>query len=241
MVAWHTKAHSERQRPTFREQVLELMRLMGAELKLSTAFHPQTDDQTERTNRTMLELLRPHIDHQQDDWDEWLNAVEFAYNDTEQDSIRMMSFYCGLGRHTNTPNILATQQNAHELTNVDAAAGLAERLQAITAEAQAAMGEVQRMQEHYADQRRRAETFKVGNRALVFTGYTRTEAGRTRPSRKLAPRYSGPYTIKEKFSDVIYVLDLPDTMKMHPTFHISRLKRHHDRPGVIASAEQRSS
>jgi deoxyuridine 5'-triphosphate nucleotidohydrolase len=215
----------------------ELMRLMGAELKPSTAFHPQTDGQTERTNRTMLELLKPHINHQQDDWDEWLDAVEFAYNDTEQDSIHMTPFYCDLGRHPNKPSILVTQQNAHELTNVDAAASLAERLQAITAEAQAAMGEAQRMQEYYANQRRRAEIFEVGDRVWVSTEYTRTEADRTRPSRKLAAKYSGPYTIKEKLSDVVYVLDLPESMKVHPVFHISRLKRHHERPAEMRGEE----
>jgi hypothetical protein len=171
----------------------ELMRLMGAELKSSIAFHPQTDGQTERTNRTMLELLRPHIDHQQDDCDKWLDAVEFAYNDTVQDSIHMTPFYCNLGRHPNKPSILVTRQNAHELTNVDASANLAERLQAITAEAQAAMGNAQRMQKCYANQRRRAEIFEAEDRVWVSTEYTRTEVNRARPSRKLASRYSGPY------------------------------------------------
>jgi hypothetical protein len=99
------------------------------------------------------------------------------------------------------------------------------------------MGEAQRMQEHYANQRRRHETFEVGDQVLLATDHVRTEADRMQPSRKLAAKYSGPYPIKEKLSDVVYVLDLPESMKVHPVFHISRLKRFHERAAEMRGEE----
>jgi hypothetical protein len=115
------------------------MRLLGTELRPSTAYHPQTDGQSERTNRTLLQMLRPYVNHHQDDWGEWLDSVEIAYNNMEQDSIHTTPYYCDLGRHPRMPNILITQCDAREATNVEAAVTLAERMQAITAETQAAM------------------------------------------------------------------------------------------------------
>ena len=68
------------------------------ERKMSTATHPETDGQTERTNRTLEDLLRHYVAHDQKDWDRWLPIVEHTYNKTYQASIQMTSFYCNLGR-----------------------------------------------------------------------------------------------------------------------------------------------
>jgi hypothetical protein len=55
----------------------ELTRLLGTQLKMSTAFHPQTNGQTERSNRVLEDYLRYYISPSQDDWDEWLPQAEF--------------------------------------------------------------------------------------------------------------------------------------------------------------------
>ena len=52
---------------------------------MSTAFHPQTDGQTERTNRILEDYLRHYISPQQDDWDEWLYLAEFSVNNAWQE------------------------------------------------------------------------------------------------------------------------------------------------------------
>ena len=54
--------------------------LLGIKTRLSTAFYPQTDGQTERMNQELEQYLRMFIDHQQEQWPEWLGTVEFAYN-----------------------------------------------------------------------------------------------------------------------------------------------------------------
>jgi len=58
----------------------ELNNLLGIQTKLSTAYHPQTDGQTERTNQELEQYLRVFIDHRQEQWPDWLGTVEFAYN-----------------------------------------------------------------------------------------------------------------------------------------------------------------
>jgi len=64
----------------------ELMQALQTKVGLSTAFHPQTDGQTERVNRTMEQMLRMFVNSAQDDWDEFLPLVEFAYNNASHDS-----------------------------------------------------------------------------------------------------------------------------------------------------------
>src|SRR5262249_31229798 len=57
-----------------------LFKQLGTKLAMSTTFHPQTDAQTERTNRTLEDMLRAYTNYRQDDWDQHLTAAEFACN-----------------------------------------------------------------------------------------------------------------------------------------------------------------
>jgi transposase InsO family protein len=63
----------------------ELHRLLQVKLAMSSSFHPETDGQTERANRTMEEMVRHYVSHRQDDWDQLLPALEFAYNTSKCD------------------------------------------------------------------------------------------------------------------------------------------------------------
>jgi len=58
----------------------ELNNLLGIQMKLSTAYHPQTDGQTERVNQELEQYLRVFIDHRQEQWLDWLGMAEFTYN-----------------------------------------------------------------------------------------------------------------------------------------------------------------
>jgi len=60
--------------------------LWGTKLKFSTPYHPQTDGQTERTNRTLEEMLRCYINKKHDNWDELLIHAETAYNSSKHAS-----------------------------------------------------------------------------------------------------------------------------------------------------------
>ena len=75
----------------------KLFQLMGTTLKFSTAYHPQTDGQTERMNRVLEEMLRGFINHPQDNWEKLLPAVEFAYNSSVQASTGQTPFFFSSG------------------------------------------------------------------------------------------------------------------------------------------------
>ena len=67
--------------------------------RLSTAFHPQTDGQTEQQNLTLEQYLPVYIAYQQDDWVEWLPLAEFAYNNSQQSTTGELPFYLLMGQN----------------------------------------------------------------------------------------------------------------------------------------------
>ena len=77
----------------------ELYRLIGIRLATSTAYHPQTDGQTERVNQELEQYLRLFVNQHQDDWDELLPLREFAYNNHVHSSTQQMPFMVDNGRH----------------------------------------------------------------------------------------------------------------------------------------------
>ena len=66
---------------------------------MSSGYHPQTDGQTERANRSIEEMLRAYVGRRQNDWDEWLGMVEYAYNNSVHNSSGYTPFYLCYGRH----------------------------------------------------------------------------------------------------------------------------------------------
>ena len=76
----------------------ELNELLGIKTKLLTAFHPQTDGQTERMNQELEQYLRMFIDHRQEQWPEWLGTAEFAYNNKVHTGTKVSPFQANSGR-----------------------------------------------------------------------------------------------------------------------------------------------
>jgi len=70
----------------------ELNRMLGIRSKLSMAFHPQTNRQTERVNQELEQYLRMFIDHRQEQWPEWLGTAEFTYNNKAHSSTKTLPF-----------------------------------------------------------------------------------------------------------------------------------------------------
>ena len=70
----------------------ELNNLLGIQTKLSIAYHPQTNGQTERINQELEQYLRVFIDHRQEQWPDWLGMVEFAYNNKIHMATKILPF-----------------------------------------------------------------------------------------------------------------------------------------------------
>ena len=70
---------------------------LGVSRNLSTAFHPESNGQTERCNRILQDMLRHYINPMHNDWDEHLTTVEFAINNSYQESIKTTPFMLNYG------------------------------------------------------------------------------------------------------------------------------------------------
>ena len=76
----------------------ELNKMLGIETKLSIAYHPEIDRQTERTNQELEQYLRIYINHRQNNWAKWLATAEFAFNNKVHIAIKMLPFQANYGR-----------------------------------------------------------------------------------------------------------------------------------------------
>lgn len=204
----------------------ELSQLMDVHLAISTAFHPQTDGQTERTNRTLIAMLRNFIDQCQTNWDLLLAAAKFAINNATNTSTGATPFFLNSGHHPHVPLSLLTPApgpnpaaNDFVQTQSDALI-LAKESLATAQERQAAN----------ADTSRQDHSFQVGDQVLLNLADITLPANRTHRSQKLLPRFGGPYTILEQISPVSFHLGLPPTLKIHPVFHVDRLQPYHISP-----------
>lgn len=197
-----------------------LWQQLGSQLRMSTAFHPQTDGQTERQNRTLEEALRAMVSYEQDDWDLRLAAAEMAHNHAVHASTTFSPFYLNFGRHPNMPLDEAVKP-AHVSNNPEAAGRIAGLHAAIEA-AKAALQRAQQRQKSYADEHRREVQFAVGDRVLLSTEHLALKDKQR--SRKLDHQFIGPFEVRRCVSAVAYELALPPSMKIHPVFHVSKLR-----------------
>jgi len=78
--------------------IRELNNLLGIQMKLSTAYHPQTDGQTERINQELEQYLRVFIDHRQEQWPDWLEMMEFVYNNKIHTVTKILPFKVSYGQ-----------------------------------------------------------------------------------------------------------------------------------------------
>ena len=196
----------------------EVHRVMGTNLAMSSGFHPQTDGQTERANRSIEEMLRAFVGNRQNDWDERLGMVEFAYNNAVHSSSGFTPFYLCYGRHPVSPVTMLSQVESKN----EAADLFLRQLEEDVAQAISNLKRAQDKQKDYADRRRREVEFQVGDQVLLSTRNLPVQVA-AGGSRKLGPLYCGPFTVLEKYT-AAYKLKLPPHMKIHPIFHVSQLK-----------------
>jgi hypothetical protein len=197
-----------------------LWRLVGTKLPMSTAFHPQTDGQTERANRTLEDMLRSYVNYEQDDWDQHLVALEIAFNNSVQASTGLTPFQMNYTQH---PNFAL--DHAIQPANASNNQSANDRVTLFHRQIERATANLKQAQEHqkqYADQRRRELTFQEGDLVLLSTANLRFLRMERAP--KLLDKFIGPFPITKVVSPVAYQLQLPPQLKMHPVFHVEKLK-----------------
>jgi hypothetical protein len=182
----------------------------------TSGYHPEADGQTERLNQTLEQYLRIYCSYQQDNWSELLPLGEFAYNNAPAASTGVSPFFANKGYH---PNItvypereLASQKAREFVVDLD-------ELHTVLCQ------QLKEAQEHYqgpADhQHSPAPDFQLGQQVFVRAEFIRT----TRPSKKLAEKYLGPFDIIARPGTHSFTLRLPERLRsIHPVFHVSQLE-----------------
>ena len=120
-----------------------VMETLGISRNLSTAFHPQTDGQTERANATLKQYLWAYCNYQQDDWEKLLPIAEFCYNNTQTETTRITPFFANYGYHLHLlPDLGTRNEETPEVSEYVAVLGrLHEELRAEIKEAQMSQAE----------------------------------------------------------------------------------------------------
>ncbi|GJU43533.1 putative reverse transcriptase domain-containing protein [Tanacetum coccineum] len=174
-----------------------LQRALGMNLDMSTAYHPQTNGQSEMTIQTLEDMLRACVIDFGKGWVNHLPLVEFSYNNSYHASINAAPFEALYGRKCRSPVCWAEQ-----------------RIQA-----------ARDRQKSYADLKRKPMEFQVGDRVMLKVSPWKGVV-RFGKQGKLNPRYVGPFKVLAKVGAVVYKLELPQELsRVHNTFHVSTLKK----------------
>jgi predicted aspartyl protease len=203
----------------------EFCRLLGTKLKLSTAYHPQTDGQTENANQWIDQRLRPFANAFQDNWSTLIHAVDYAAATLPHHSTGLSSFMVELGYQprmdidwVRPKDPVPVSQHVKEARK-DAQAHI-ERIHKAWEWARAGMAKAQEQQATQANKHRRPVDFKVKDKVWVSTKNWTSE----RPSRKLGYQNEGPYEIIEQVGHS-YRLKLPEGNQLHNVFAPELLRK----------------
>ncbi|KAG7567925.1 Zinc finger CCHC-type superfamily [Arabidopsis thaliana x Arabidopsis arenosa] len=193
---------------------------LGTRVNLSTAYHPQTDGQSERTIQTLEDMLRACVLDWGGNWEKYLRLVEFAYNNSYQASIGMSPYEALYGRACRTP-LCWTPVGERMLFGPKIVDETNEKMKFLKIK----LKEAQNRQKSYADKRRKELEFQVGD-LVYLKAVTYKGKGRFTTRKKLSPRYVGPYKVIERVGAVAYKLQLPPKLDaFHKVFHVSQLRK----------------
>lgn len=213
------KVYSDRGTQFVSAFMRDFYKMVGVETNPSTAYHPQTDGQTERINAEVEKYLRAWISARQDDWAEWLPMAEFALNNRASEVTGASPFLLNHGRHPRTeitPNPSAKSESALEYTT---------RMEKSWQEAKAALEIVAEVTKARVDRRRLpAREYAIGDKVWLEA----TNLTSSRASKKLDDRRYGPFPIVKKVSLSAYKLKLPaGWSRIHPVFNEYLLTPYH--------------
>ena len=188
---------------------------LGIKLKLSTAFHPVTDGQTERANQTLETYLRHYVDDHQNNWVELLPMAQLAINNTIASATGQTPFFAEHGRHATLK--LDKKENPASEKAILKVEDLHNLHGTVSQQIHTSNG---KMVLQANKKRMNGPQLKKGDKVYLLTKNLKSR----RPSKKLDHIKVGPFLIEEVKGPVNYKLQLPADAKIHPVFHISLLE-----------------
>ena len=197
-------------------------RILGIKCKLSTAFHPETDEQTERANQDIERQLRQYCNYMQNDWDVWLPMAEFADNNAVFATTGLSPFFVNKDFH---PRMSFSSDSTSYATTRERL--LAVKAEDITGTMQNILNYVrdhaevtQKRMTAQANKHRKAVEYAEGD----FVFLDRRNIKTARPSDKLDDKKLGPYRVLQRMGN-FYRLELPETMRIYDVFHCWLLRK----------------
>ncbi|GJR35835.1 putative reverse transcriptase domain-containing protein [Tanacetum coccineum] len=187
---------------------------------MSTAYHPQTDGQSERTIQTLEDMLRACVIDFGGSWDVHLPLADFSYNNSYHSSIRCAPFEALYGRKCRSP-VLWAEIEESRLIGSELVQEMTNKVVLIEEKLKA----VRDRQKSYADNRHKPLEFEVGDQVLLKVSPWKGVIHFGKKG-KLAPRYVGLFEILKRIRPASYRLRLPKELSnVHDTFHVSNLKK----------------
>ena len=198
----------------------DLFQAIGTELKLSTAYHPATDGQTERVNQCVETYLRCFVHACPKKWSNWIALAEYWYNTSHHATVNSSPFVVLYGhepRHwgltapgteviSNVQTWITEQRVVHDLLRVH-------------------LLRAQQLMKKYADQNRTFREFAIGDMVfLKLQPYIQASVA-PRANHKLLFQFFGPFRVLQRVSDTSYKIALPEGSTVHPVFHVSLLRQ----------------
>ncbi|SOV03297.1 uncharacterized protein UDID_18617 [Ustilago sp. UG-2017a] len=195
-----------------------LSALLGIGNHFSSAYHPQSDGQTERVNQVLEQYLRGYSNHLQTNWSDLLPLAEFSYNNAEHASTQLTPFFANYGYH---PRFSFDNTDPASLPLFPAARLYADQLKQLHEYVRGELDKANRQSAEQFDKHRLpSPQFQPGDRVWLSADNIRSLC----PTKKLDYRRLGPFSVSEIISSHAYRLQLPPSMKIHNVFHVDRLE-----------------
>ncbi|KAA3477814.1 DNA/RNA polymerases superfamily protein [Gossypium australe] len=210
-----------------------LHQVLGTRLDFSTAFHPQTDGQSERVIQIFEDMLRGCVIDFRGSWEEFLPLAKFAYNNSYQSSIQMAPYEALYGRKCRTPTCW-TELGERQLLGPELVSETEDKVKLIRAR----LKEASDRQKSCADLKRKEIEFAVGDRVFLKVSPWKKVLRFGRKG-KLSPRFIGPYHVLKRVGPVAYQLELPSELsQIHDVFHVSMLRRYRSDSSHVVPVEE---
>lgn len=190
--------------------------LMGVTIRLTSGYHPQSNGQTERVNQELEKYLRCYCSTNPTTWASHLMWAEIAHNQLTSSSTGLSPFEIVTGY---PPAFLPGSTTDGPVPSANASV---QRLRRLWKRARQNLQRASKQHKRQADRRRRvAVVYRPGDRVWVSTKGLPIQT----ESRKLSPRYVGPFRVSRRVNPVAYLLNIPRSMRCSPVFHVSLLRK----------------
>nr|KYP37409.1 Retrotransposable element Tf2 [Cajanus cajan] len=198
----------------------EIFKAQGTKLKYSSSYHPQPDGQTEVLNRTLECFLRCFVSDTPRLWFWFLHIAEFWYNTSKHSSLTTSPFHVLYGRPPPT-TIDLFPDFAPKVSSVST---ILQEHKAILSVVKYHLHRARQRMKIEADKHRIDAHFAVGDWVWVRLQPYRQTTVHRRSSQKLSKRFYGLFKIRQRIGMVVYALELPESSRIHPVFHVSKLR-----------------